>query len=212
MGNQKTTLKHVEPDYPWRRLRIHATWKENYLVKQRYFYLKVLTLFIVVFALLLAGCSQTPTETQTNLTPASTSEAAGTDPTEMSAYPGPQDATGVGIVEGTVCYPSEQIPAMSLRFVEEATGTLHSILQPAGQATFNFELPAGIYTAYAFALDTPGIAGLYSQAVPCGLSAECTDHSLISFAITAGQVNNEVQICDWYAPLEALPGYPAPGN
>lgn len=181
-------------------------------MNQRYFHTKVLTLFIVVFVLLLAGCSQTPTETQTNQLPAPTSEEGGTDPTGVNAYPGPQDATGVGIIEGTVCYPSEQIPAMSLRFLEEATGTLHSILQPAGQSTFTLELPVGTYTAFAFALDTPGIAGLYSQAVPCGLGAECTDHSLISFAISSGQVNNEVQICDWYAPLEALPDYPAPGG
>jgi hypothetical protein len=174
--------------------------------------MKILTFFALVFAMLLAGCSQAGTETQETEDPVVPSETAATDPIDNGAYPGPQAVTGVGILEGTVCYPSEQIPAMSLRFVDDTTGSITSILQPAGQATFTLELPAGTYTAYAFVLDTPGVAGLYSQAVPCGLSAECTDHSLISFPITAGQVNTEVQICDWYAPIEALPDYPAPGG
>ena len=166
--------------------------------------LTVLMLFLIV----LAGCSQGQAETPADEVPPSTSDPTATTPSSDNAYPGPQAISGAGVLEGVICYPSEAVPALSLRIVEQSSGTITSILHPAGQSGFKMELPAGTYTAYAFVLDNPGTAGLYSQAVSCGLNADCTDHSLIEFTISAGQVNDEVQICDWYAPPEDLPPYP----
>jgi Tol biopolymer transport system component len=51
------------------------------------------------------------------------------------------------------------------------------------------------------------MGGGYTQAVPCGLTAECTDHSLIPVAITPGQITSGADLCDWYDP-RTLPANP----
>ncbi len=87
------------------------------------------------------------------------------------------------------------------------------------QGTYSIDLPAGTYhvIAYPFSADTyappaPGssvLAGGYTQAVPCGLTVDCTDHSLIVITVVSGQTTT-ADPGDWYAPEGAFPPMPAP--
>ncbi len=79
--------------------------------------------------------------------------------------------------------------------------------------------PRALYyaVAYPYSADTytapapgsPVLAGGYTNAVPCGLSVDCTDHSLIAITVIAGQTIT-VDPGDWYAPEGAFPPMPNP--
>ena len=49
-----------------------------------------------------------------------------------------------------------------------------------------------------------------SQAVPCGLSVTCTDHSLITVSVTAGATLTGIDPNDYYAPDGTYPPMPSP--
>ena len=131
-------------------------------------------------------------------------EPPGPPPSETPASGGP------GTVVGTVCYPSEPpLPPMTLFFRNEDTQAV--VYQPHtdGTMAYSVALPAGTYVAYAWQFEY-AVAGSYSQAVPCGLSVACTDHSLIPFVMTAGETVSGIDICDWYGAPGDVP--PPPGG
>jgi hypothetical protein len=119
-----------------------------------------------------------------------------------------------GIVEGTICFPSQGIPPMSL-FLQPAGGAAPVVLGIGqDQISYSAELFPGAYTAYAWLPDF-SFGGSYSQAVSCGLTAECTDHSLIEFQVTAGATTSGVDLCDWYGNPGSVPlppGVEAPAS
>lgn len=117
--------------------------------------------------------------------------------------------TRTGTLHGTLCYPSEFIPAMRVYLENVDTQEITAVLTARDQVTFAVELQAGSYVAYAHPIEYPFSGGAYSHAVPCGLQVACMDHRLLPFTIRAGETNEEVQICDWYAP-EAVPPPPDP--
>lgn len=124
--------------------------------------------------------------------------------------PGPPPGT----VTGLVCYPSESIPPMTLYFQEINTNLFTSLPHPDGSNTYQVELTPGTYVAFAW-LDPPVLGGSYSQAVPCGLTVSCTDHSLIQFQVLPQQTTADVDICDWYdqasVPAPPAAATPTPG-
>jgi hypothetical protein len=110
--------------------------------------------------------------------------------------PGVEPPTGN--IDGLLHYPSEGIPAMTVYVRNLADNATYSQDLPAGTQTFTFEgLPVGLY--HVFAWVPGGLGGAYTQAVPCGLSVECTDHTLIEVPVNAGQTTGGVDIGDWYA-------------
>jgi hypothetical protein len=110
-----------------------------------------------------------------------------------------------GTVTGSVCYPGESSPDMTLYFEELTRGDLAYQSHPEGQDSYSIILSPGTYIAYAYTLEGEGLGGMYSQAVVCGLGAECTDHALVNFEVKPGQETNGVDICDWYAPDDVPP-------
>ncbi|UCF28718.1 MAG: hypothetical protein JSW42_03260, partial [Chloroflexota bacterium] len=82
-----------------------------------------------------------------------------------------------GTVTGSVCFPGESIPEMTLYFEEITRGDLAYQDHPKDQDSYSIIIPPGAYIAYAYPLDEQGPGGMYSQAVACGLGAECTDHA-----------------------------------
>ena len=127
-------------------------------------------------------------------------------PTETPAATEEPAPALAGTVTGTVCYPSEFIPAMHAYFRNANTGELTELAIAENQTAYRFELPAGTYEAFAY-LQSGELGGSYSQAVVCGLSVECVDHSLVAFDIQAGQTTEKIDLCDWYDQL-ALPVNP----
>jgi hypothetical protein len=110
---------------------------------------------------------------------------------------------------GNMCYPSEGIPAMRAYFQNTANGAVADLPITAGQIIYTVTLTPGTYIAYAWLPDF-SYGGLYSNAVPCGLSKSCTDHAARPFTVQAGQVTKGIDICDWYTGPFLIP-YP-PGQ
>ena len=91
-----------------------------------------------------------------------------------------------GTVTGSLCYPSEFNPPMTLYF--EKAGTVETIqfFIPENQNVYSVLLPAGRYYAFAWA---PGynLEGAYVNA----------NQIMKSFVVTGGQTTADINLCDW---------------
>jgi hypothetical protein len=112
--------------------------------------------------------------------------------------------TGPGAVTGRICYPSEHIPPMTAYFQDVATDAVTTLGIGLNQGTYSIDLPPATYLAYAW---LPGftMGGSYSEAVLCGLTVDCTDHTLVPFGVTAGATTSGIDICDWYGGPGSVP-------
>jgi hypothetical protein len=117
-----------------------------------------------------------------------------------------------GSIAGQLSYPSEFIPSQAIvAYVDGGSPfDYYYVITPENTSTYQLDnLPPGNYHVVAYLIGG-GLSAGYSQAVPCGLSVECTDHSLISVSVTGGQVTQGVNPQDWYAPEGSFPAYPLP--
>jgi hypothetical protein len=113
-----------------------------------------------------------------------------------------------GVVSGALSYPSEMIPAQRIvAFDVNSMLAVKSVTTQDGQNKFTLPLPAGDYYIVAYTLDGKLAAG-YTQAVPCGLSVDCTDHSLIAVMVANGGTVGNISPADWYAPEGTFPSMP----
>ena len=91
-----------------------------------------------------------------------------------------------GTVTGSLCYPSEFNPLMTLYF--ERAGTVEKIQFsiPENQNTYSVLLPNGIYYAYAWA---PGynLEGAYVD----------SSQLMKTFVVNGGQTTANINLCDW---------------
>jgi hypothetical protein len=114
----------------------------------------------------------------------------------------------MGEVTGQICYPSEFIPPLTLYFEEVSTNLVSQFDHSDGSDNYSVNLFPGTYVAYAYRTGT-SIGGSYSEAVLCGLSVNCTDHTLIEFDVLPGQTTSDIDICDYYGDPGDVP--PQPG-
>lgn len=105
-----------------------------------------------------------------------------------------------GTVSGRICYPSEQIPPMTLYLSNTSKNKRTEIAIGQNQTTYQVQLEPGIYLAYAWTLNFE-MAGGYTL----------PDHRLRSFEVAAGSTLNEIDICDWYGEPGTIP-LPNPDN
>lgn len=135
-------------------------------------------------------------------TGASAAESAAT-PTEAAS------TAGSGSISGNLSYPSETIPSLNVVAFQAGTENYQYVITNQGQSTYEINnLNPGTYHVVAYTGGGGGLAGGYSQAVPCGLSANCTDHTLIDVTVAAGGTVTDVNPSDWYAPQGAFPSFP----
>jgi len=166
--------------------------------------------------------SNTPISTQ--LQPAVVQNTPSTIPTATQqavlqpTLPGQTDSAhdfipATGVVTGTLTFPASAIPPMRVAFFSLDGGFPSYMDTALGQSSFSMELPAGKYYVVAYALPAEGfsgnLAGGYTRAIACGLTADCTDHSLIPVTITVNQTII-VDPADWYAPEGSFPPMPTP--
>ena len=129
-------------------------------------------------------------------------------PDDVPPNPALLDSPGLkptGSAAGKICYPSESIPEMTLYFEEANSKEITQLVIEENQSQYNVNLTPGQYTAYAYLNSGAPLGGSYSQAVICGLTTECSDHSLVQFDINPGETTNSVDICDWYDPAAVPP-------
>jgi hypothetical protein len=165
--------------------------------------------FAFVLTLILAACSfPTPQPTPQAGDGLATSVAETLTQVSEDA-PAPAGTTSTaGTVSGRICYPSEPpLPPLTIYFQEVSTQDVTELSHTDGTGRYTTILPPGTYVAYAWNFEYGG-GGTYSEAVPCGLSVDCTDHTLIEFMVPPGGVVNDIDICDWYGGPGSVPTPP----
>jgi len=108
------------------------------------------------------------------------------------------DKEPMGAVSGKICYPSQSIPPLVLYFENVETGNILSLETDLNQDTFDIDLAPATYTAYAYVKGIDESPGGYTEYVPCGLSEDCEDHTLIEFKVVDEGLTSDIDICDWY--------------
>ncbi len=116
-----------------------------------------------------------------------------------------------GIVQGTLCYPSEYVPAMNVYLKTIGSNKIYQLASKEDQRAFTFrKIPEGNYVAFAYTIEATAVdlnnktskaKGGFTQFVPCGQTIACKDHSLISFKVKKGKTTNAISICDWYGAI-----------
>ena len=113
-----------------------------------------------------------------------------------------------GTLSGSLSYPSEGIPPLKVVAFDAISGDpAASIDTAADQSSYSLPLPPGVYNIVAYTLDGR-LAGGYTIAVLCGLTVDCTDHSLVPIPVAGGLEVSDIDPADWYAPEGTFP--PAP--
>jgi hypothetical protein len=115
-----------------------------------------------------------------------------------------------GSISGTLSYPSEYLPAQRVVAFNMDSKEWFAIEVDHDSSYVLDGLPPGSYYVVAYAIDTENAgAGGYTQAVSCGLSVNCKDHSLVSVSVKAGDMLQNINPTDWYAPAGSFPSDPA---
>ncbi len=168
--------------------------------------LPLITLLAVTLACSLPGNihpSITPT-------PGTVQEIPTTPSTVVAIVPTATATLGVqyGNISGHVNYPSEFIaPQHVVVYLANDFTTYYAVDTALNQSEYTIQVPQGTYFVVSYLIDGVLSAG-YSQAVPCGLSVDCADHSLIPVVVTAGQTVDNIDVFDWYAPEGTFPPKP----
>ncbi len=120
------------------------------------------------------------------------------------------NSTNYGTISGTLMYPSESIPPLRVVAFRLGGSEFVYVETKANSTTYTIKnVPPGFYTVVAYLLEGPaGLSGGYSRAVPCGLSVECPDHTLIEFEVKPGETITGIDPTDWYAPEGSFPEDP----
>lgn len=115
-----------------------------------------------------------------------------------------------GSISGNLSYPSEGILPQLVVAFDVNSSAYYYVTTAENQSTYQIDnLPPGNYYVVAYLQDGSLRAG-YSYAVPCGLSVDCTDNSLIPVTVISGQTTNDINPQDWYAPEGSFPDSPLP--
>ncbi len=159
---------------------------------------KVVRGLLLLMCLSPAGCGET--EQASSDAPSATEPANSPLPKETNAAREQPSA----IITGELSYPSDHIPPdMDVCAEEIASGDPHcgsQTWEESGKRYYRLSVPPGRYRVYARTGAMPDYRAYYSEAVPCGLHAECTSHEPIVVAIGPGETRESVNPHDWYAP------------
>jgi hypothetical protein len=113
-----------------------------------------------------------------------------------------------GSISGTLSYPSSFIPSLRVVAFQVNGFNFRWVDTMDNQTTYQITgLAPGLYHVVAYTMDGT-IAGGFTQMVPCGLQASCTDHTLIDVEVKSGQDTPSINPGDWYAPAGAFPPKP----
>lgn len=133
------------------------------------------------------------------------------EPTKGKAFP-TMIKPASGSITGKISYPSEVIPPERVVAVNIVTQEMFStdVINQGIYVLTN--LPVGTYHVVAYLQDPSQTAsshsGGYSQAVLCGLTVNCTDHSLLDVEVKDDVTSTDVNPGDWNAPEGTFPPDP----
>lgn len=162
------------------------------------------------FTIVLSACSGGATESQLSDADAvSTIVAATVQANAAANQAATQAAPKTGSIAGNLSFPSERILPLNVVAYLEGSASWTLVTTEMDQGDYQIDgLAPGNYTVVAYVSDGD-FGGGFTWAVPCGLSVECTDHSLIVVEVYAGQITSGVDPGDWYAEEGAFPPNPS---
>lgn len=133
------------------------------------------------------------------------------NPLEQSNTGSGQTGSGsTGVISGFLSYPSSFYPSMNVIAFDMNSDTFYYSTTSEGSNYYEIHnLPPSTYYVIAY-LAGEDYAGAYTNAVPCGLSVDCTNHNYIPVLVNPGQTVTEVNPQDWYAPEGTFPANPLP--
>lgn len=120
----------------------------------------------------------------------------------------PTESQSKGNISGVLGFPSEQIPPLEVYAFNSLDQSKYYMIKTyENQATFVIkDIDPGEYFVVAYPVENDlNNSGGYSQMVPCGLSVECTNHSLIPVKVNPGATTTGIEVRDWYAPSGTFP-------
>ncbi len=118
----------------------------------------------------------------------------------------PEGQAGLTGIAGNIAYPSEIIPPQRVVAFDVNDLKTYYLAEVREGQTYTLETPPGTYFVVSYLISpsdlgaTPGLAGGYSQAVLCGLTVACEDHSLVPVEVPEGQLVEGIDPVDWYRP------------
>ena len=129
--------------------------------------------------------------------------------------PAPEVVAQTGSISGQLGYPSEAIPPLRVVAFDANSEGFFYVETSYNQNTYQVTgLPVGTYHVVAYTLGggsfPAGLAGGYTQAVPCGLTENCSDHALVPVEVVGGQDTSNINPNDWYFVENAFPPMPGP--
>ncbi|MGH2583738.1 MAG: hypothetical protein ACRDJE_02355 [Dehalococcoidia bacterium] len=116
-----------------------------------------------------------------------------------------------GSITGELGYPSHAVPPLLVYAIRVDVEEPQSryVRTEFNQLNFTIDgLEPGVYVVVAYLEEMPSFAGGYTEMVPCGLTVECTDHTLIPIAVGPGETVEGIAVRDWYAPPGTFPERP----
>lgn len=115
-------------------------------------------------------------------------------------------------IRGELDYPAAELPPVRVVAFNVDSHEYYSVEVKDEEIYLIDALPPGNYQVVAYLMAARGFregqAGGYSQAVLCGLTEACQDHSLITLELEAGEMADEVNPGDWRAPEGSFPPDP----
>ena len=175
---------------------------------------------VIVLSLISAACAisiQPESAPETTVMPTANVNIGISEPTVTSVE---RTVPASGGIRGKLSYPGEFIPPLRVVAfrVENGAWTQQYIYVDTNLNAPDYQingLEAGFYWIVAYTIPSSdgapvGLAGGYSQFVPCGLSVDCSDHTLVSVEVKSGQTTDGADPADWYAPEGSFPPNPAP--
>jgi hypothetical protein len=109
-----------------------------------------------------------------------------------------------GHIAGKLCYPGTTTPSLTMYFLNTNTNEITEIWIDEYQEEYYIELAPGDYYVFAW-VPQYLVGGLFSQKAVCGDNPDCVDHTPVAVTLDAGMTIEDIDLCDWGLPAEALP-------
>ncbi len=126
--------------------------------------------------------------------------------TEENNYCNPTPFVGQGFVEGSLGYPSEEVPADIEVCAETLDGEQRYCTQDKTEAEkyvygigYQLEVPAGDYYVSASRPQAGGFKGYYTEYVRCGMEQSCLSHKPIEVRVEQNRTTENIDLLDWRA-------------
>ena len=138
-----------------------------------------------------SSASETPVTSPTSATSPSA------DPAGRTAAP-----QAFGTIAGRLSYPSEMIPPMRIYAIDTAAPARYRVVHmPANATRYTIAgvAPGSYYVlATPYTMDRSGVLRVaYTRSVACGMTAACTDHSLLAVQVRPGTTTDGADLLDW---------------